>query len=64
MSDALFGVITAFFTLGGLLGSLSANLIMDNVGRRGALLTNPMLIAVGSGIFSVSNSVASLAIAR
>ncbi|KAF8321442.1 major facilitator superfamily domain-containing protein [Cantharellus anzutake] len=64
ISDALFGVITAFFTLGGLLGSLSANLIMDCLGRRGALLVNAFIIAIGSTIFAISGGATGFIIAR
>ncbi|THH31750.1 hypothetical protein EUX98_g2430 [Antrodiella citrinella] len=37
MTDARFSVVTAVYTIGGLLGSLVANVIMDRYGRKGAI---------------------------
>ena len=60
----MFGVVTSFFTLGGLLGSSSANLVMNRVGRKGALVLNSIFIAVGSGIFAISSDVPGFLVGR
>ncbi|KDQ15044.1 hypothetical protein BOTBODRAFT_32044 [Botryobasidium botryosum FD-172 SS1] len=64
MSDAVFGQITAIFTLGGFLGSTVAGSAMGRYGRKGALKLSAALLAVGSAIFAASASVAGMLIAR
>ncbi|CAK5279489.1 unnamed protein product [Mycena citricolor] len=66
MSDFSFSVVTAIFTVGGLVGSMSANIFMDREGwgRKGAARFSALLVAVGSGIMSISASVSFLLIGR
>ncbi|KAF7311635.1 25S rRNA adenine-N(1) methyltransferase [Mycena kentingensis (nom. inval.)] len=64
MSEAVFGLVTAVFTVGGLAGSLVASMIMDNFGRRGTARVTAILIAVGSGLMGFSHSVAVLGFGR
>jgi len=64
MSDSTFSLVTAIFTVGGLSGSLFANLIMDKWGRRGAHRISAILIAFGTAFMGLSNSVSSLLIGR
>lgn len=64
MSDAAFSVVTSIFTVGGLLGSMSANLAMDRWGRRGATRLSALATVVGSLLMSVSSSVGALLIGR
>ncbi|KXN90498.1 hypothetical protein AN958_04170 [Leucoagaricus sp. SymC.cos] len=64
MSDFVFSFVTAIFTVGGLLGSLVANVVMDQYGRRGASKVTALLLAVGAGLMSISSSVTSLSFGR
>ncbi|MBW0498665.1 hypothetical protein O181_038380 [Austropuccinia psidii MF-1] len=56
MSETLFGLLTASYTIGGFLGSLYASRLADNYGRKHALLTASALIGSGSIIMSISNA--------
>ena len=60
----MFGVVTSFFTLGGLLGSSSANLVMDRAGRKGALVLNSIFIAMGSVVFAISSDIPGFLLGR
>lgn len=64
MSDLTFSVITAIFTVGGLMGSLVANLVMDGWGRKGAARLSAILISGGAGIMGVSGSVGIFGLGR
>jgi Sugar (and other) transporter len=64
MSDVSFSLVTSIFTVGGLLGSAVANLIMDGSGRKGTLRTCAALTAAGAAVMGLSNSVTLLAIGR
>jgi MFS family permease len=64
MSEFAFSVVTAIFTVGGLLGSLIANLVMDRWGRKGAIRASALLISLGAGIMGVSGSISLLCLGR
>jgi len=64
MSDAEFSVVTASFTIGGLVGSIFANPLTDRRGRKGAMNVNAGLVAVGSTFMSLSGSQLPLLIGR
>ncbi len=64
MSDATFSVVTAVYTVGGLLGSLFANVIMDRWGRKGAVRASSAMFVLGSGIMGISASLTALIIGR
>ncbi|KDQ60586.1 hypothetical protein JAAARDRAFT_31553 [Jaapia argillacea MUCL 33604] len=64
MSDATFSVVTSVFTVGGLVGSLTANLIMDARGRRGAIRASALATIAGSALMSVSGSVFAFVLGR
>ena len=64
MTDSTFSLVTSIFTIGGLAGSLFANLVMDKWGRRGAHRTSAILIASGTAFMGLSNSVYPLLIGR
>ncbi|KAG1882922.1 general substrate transporter [Suillus subluteus] len=64
MSDATFSVVTSMYTLGGFFGSLSANIVMDRYGRKGASRLSAVLTAVGSTLFGLSSSVGPLILGR
>ncbi|KAJ3574560.1 hypothetical protein NP233_g1693 [Leucocoprinus birnbaumii] len=64
MSNFVFSFVTAIFTVGGLFGSLVANLVMDRYGRKGASRVTALLLAVGAGLMSVSSSVTTLSFGR
>ncbi|KAI0085424.1 general substrate transporter [Irpex rosettiformis] len=64
MSDATFSVVTAVYTVGGLLGSLVANVVMDRWGRRGAVRASAIMFAIGSGIMGISASLGPLIFGR
>ncbi|RPD65842.1 general substrate transporter [Lentinus tigrinus ALCF2SS1-7] len=64
MSDATFSVLTSIYTVGGLLGSIGANVIMDKWGRKGAVLVSAFIMAVGAGFMAVAASLSPLVIGR
>lgn len=64
MSDATFSVVTSIYTVGGLLGSLVANVVMDRWGRRGAVRASAVMFAIGSGIMGISSSLGPLIFGR
>ena len=64
MTDSTFSLVTSIFTVGGLAGSLFANLIMDKWGRRGAHRISAILMASGAAFMGLSNSVSPLLIGR
>ncbi|KAG6854975.1 hypothetical protein C0991_009798 [Blastosporella zonata] len=64
MSELTFSIITAVFTIGGLGGSLVANLVMDHWGRKGATTTSALLTTVGAGFMGVSTSAGVLGFGR
>lgn len=64
MSDFSFSVVTAVFTVGGLAGSLVANLVMDRWGRKGAARASALLVSVGAGMMGISGSIGLLGLGR
>ena len=64
MSDATFSVLTSVYTVGGLLGSIGANLVMDRWGRKGAILLSAFIMAVGAGFMGVAASLSPLILGR
>ena len=64
MSDFTFSVVTAIFTIGGLCGSLVANLIMDRWGRKGATNISAVSIATGACLMAIAASVSVLSLGR
>lgn len=64
MSNFVFSFVTVIFTVGGLLGSLAAKLVMDWYGRKGAAKITILLLGIGSGLMSVSGSVTTLSSGR
>ena len=64
MSDATFSVVTSVYTVGGLLGSMFANVIMDRWGRKGAINASAAMMALGAGLMGVSASLSPLIVGR
>lgn len=64
MSDATFSVVTAVYTVGGLLGSLVANVVMDRAGRKGAVQASSALFVLGAAVMGAANSLWPLIIGR
>jgi MFS family permease len=64
MSDATFSVVTSIYTIGGLIGSLCANIAMDHYGRRGCSKFSAVMTAIGTLLMTVSSSVVSLLVGR
>ena len=64
MTDGIFSLVTSIFTVGGLAGSIFANLIMDKWGRRGAQRLSSILMASGTTFMGLSNSVPPLLMGR
>jgi MFS family permease len=64
MTDTVFGVVTSSFTLGGFVGSSAASPLLDHYGRRGVLIMNAVVVALGSAIFSLSITVQGLIAGR
>jgi MFS family permease len=64
MSDATFSVVTSIYTIGGLIGSMGANVVMDRFGRRGASRISAVMTALGALLMGVSSSIAALLVGR
>ncbi|KAG6832729.1 hypothetical protein H0H92_012301 [Tricholoma furcatifolium] len=64
MSEFTFSVITAIFTVGGLAGSLIANVVMDHWGRKGASVISALCTSLGAGLMGLSTSVGLLGFGR
>ncbi|KAL9938802.1 hypothetical protein V8E36_002521 [Tilletia maclaganii] len=66
MSDSQFGLITAFFTLGGFLGSLFISPLSSRLrwGRRASILLSAVLNAAGAALLSLSSSQSTMSAAR
>lgn len=64
MSDATFSLVTSVYTVGGLLGSLGANVVMDRWGRKGATLAAAAAMAIGPALMGVAASLGTLAFGR
>jgi CCR4-NOT transcription complex subunit 1 len=64
MSDFVFSFVTAIFTIGGLVGSLIANVVMDRHGRKGASKVTTVLLAIGAAVMGISTSVTALSFGR
>jgi MFS transporter, SP family, solute carrier family 2 (facilitated glucose transporter), member 3 len=54
MSDVTFSVVTSVYTIGGLLGSMTANIAMDRFGRKEAVQISSLLYAIGAGVMGLS----------
>ncbi|KAM6500706.1 General substrate transporter [Amanita muscaria] len=64
MSNFTFSIVTAIFTIGGLIGSTVANLVMDRWGRKGATKVSALLITSGAGVMSLSTNVPAFLLGR
>ncbi|KAG5221515.1 25S rRNA adenine-N(1) methyltransferase [Salix suchowensis] len=64
MDDFTFSAVTAVFTIGGLLGSVVANLVTDKYGRKGATRASALLVALGTAFMTVAGSVGVIAFGR
>lgn len=64
MSDVAFSFVTAIFTIGGLAGSLVANLIIDSSGRRGTHRLCAILVVIGTAFMGLGTSLLSLLLGR
>ncbi|KAI0798098.1 general substrate transporter [Abortiporus biennis] len=64
MSDATFSVVTAVYTVGGLLGSSGANVVMDKWGRKGAVKASAVVGVVGAGLMAMASSLTLLILGR
>ena len=56
LTDAQFSVVTASFTIGGLIGSLFGNSLTDSRGRKGAIIVNTAFVAAGSALMTIGAS--------
>lgn len=64
LTDAAFSVVTAIFTVGGLSGSLVANIFSEKWGRRGASRISALFFLVGSCIMGLASSYTALLFGR
>jgi hypothetical protein len=64
MTDAQFSALTSVFSVGGLIGSAGANVVMDSRGRRGALRISAILTALGALLMTVASGYTALVIGR
>ncbi|KAI0462063.1 hypothetical protein LJB42_004668 [Komagataella kurtzmanii] len=58
------GIVTSIFTIGGLLGSLYAGQLSENIGRKKMFTANSLVFAVGSLLESLSNTYGQLLCGR
>ncbi|KAH8108460.1 general substrate transporter [Phellopilus nigrolimitatus] len=64
LSDAQFSAVTASFTVGGLLGSLLGTPLTARRGRRGALVVDGVITAVGAGLMTLAPNMSVLLLGR
>jgi MFS transporter, SP family, solute carrier family 2 (facilitated glucose transporter), member 3 len=64
MSDARFSLVTSVFTVGGFLGSSTANIAMERHGRKAAVQISGLFVAIGSGLMAVAPSTSLLVLGR
>ncbi|KAH9946362.1 general substrate transporter [Epithele typhae] len=64
MTDTTFSFLTSVYTVGGFLGSIGANVVMDRYGRKGAMLISAFIMAIGSGLMGVAASLTPLLFGR
>lgn len=64
MNDALFSTVTSIYTVGGLVGSMVANVFIDRWGRKGTVRASTVLNVAGSGLMALSGNVVFLMIGR
>ncbi|EJD53350.1 general substrate transporter [Auricularia subglabra TFB-10046 SS5] len=64
MNDNQFSFVTSVFTIGGLVGSLLANVALDRLGRKGSTRLNGLLIALGAATMAAAHSVPVLVAGR
>lgn len=64
MTDAQFSALTSVFSIGGLIGSAGANVVMDTRGRRGALRISAVLTALGAFSMAIASGYTLLVIGR
>jgi uncharacterized membrane protein YeaQ/YmgE (transglycosylase-associated protein family) len=64
MSDATFSFVTSVFTIGGLVGSAVANLVMEKWGRRGAIRMSALFSVLGAGLMAISDTFTPFAFGR
>lgn len=64
MNDAQFSTVTALFTFGGLLGSLAGESLTSRRGRRGALVIDAIITAVGAFFITFGPNIPTLALGR
>ena len=64
MTDAQFSALTSVFSVGGLIGSAGANVVMDSRGRRSALRISAVLTALGAFLMAIASGYAPLVIGR
>ena len=64
MADAQFSALTSVFSVGGLIGSAGANVVMDSRGRRGALRVSAVLTTLGGFLMAVASGYIPLVVGR
>ncbi|KAI0048236.1 general substrate transporter [Auriscalpium vulgare] len=64
MSDATFSLLTSAYTIGGLVGSLSASLVIARLGRRGTVQYSSAFFVTGAGLMAISASLPPLLFGR
>jgi len=64
MTEAQFSALTSVFSVGGLIGSAGANVVMDSRGRRGALRISAILTALGALFMAIASGYTLLVVGR
>ncbi|SGY48162.1 BQ5605_C001g00621 [Microbotryum silenes-dioicae] len=64
MTQSAFGLVTASYTLGGLISSLNASRLIDGLGRRKTAVVAAWLIVAGGSLMAIGSSVTVLVFGR
>ncbi|KDE07312.1 hypothetical protein, variant [Microbotryum lychnidis-dioicae p1A1 Lamole] len=64
MTQSAFGLVTASYTLGGLISSLNASRLIDSLGRRKTAVVAAWLIVAGGSLMAIGSSVTVLVFGR
>jgi sugar porter (SP) family MFS transporter len=64
MSETDLGLVTAVFSIGGLVSSLYAGVLVDLIGRKKIMVLNGIIYVIGSAIETISNDFKALAAGR
>lgn len=64
MSERTFGFVTSVFSVGGLLGAITAGSVSDRFGRKRAIIFNCLGFIIGPMLMAMSQTVSVLSVGR